>query len=379
MGGPSWNTEAGRLKFVGIVKRNIKSASTKEIDREYWIRHNPGAMTRLPIACLDCGYVSSSPLRCIVDKATVLMCPCNPKFPFCSEAGRLKVLATIAMHSPTVDISILTADYWSATRPSLHTKVPVGCKECGFFTSVQIAGLVNQKVSPRCPCHPTFPWGSKEGLRRFLSDMAIKHPRIELVSFTPTWWSVHKPTNDSILRSTCKTCNVSVSFCLSQIVRGTDVRCACPEMVASRKTENKLFRWLLDNVDPLVTREQAICKSSKSRKCRLDFSVFGASIGIELDGGLGHFGVGWGRVDDAETPIRDKMKEDAAIEKGMSIVRVLQTDVWGDKNDWQNWMLSAIEECRSKPDPPRVIVPNRSQYSSGVYAELRSDMCMSVV
>ena len=112
---------------------------------------------------------------------------------------------------------------------------------------------------------------------------------------------------------------------------------------------------------------------------RVDFSIFGSSIGIELDGDLGHFGVGWGRVTDLETPQRDRMKENAAMKNGMSIVRILQTDVWEDSNDWQRWLLDAIEECRAKPDPPRVLVPNRHKYSSGVYARLRSDMCVSVV
>eukprot|EP00966_Prymnesium_polylepis_P233346 5396648-Prymnesium_polylepis.1 len=124
MGGPSWNTESGRLKFVSIIKRNIPSASTSEIDRDYWKFHDPGAMTKLPITCLECGYTSTSPLRCLVETASVLMCPCNPQFPLAGEYGRLKVLTTIASEHPMIDTSLLTEDYWSAARPNNKTKIP---------------------------------------------------------------------------------------------------------------------------------------------------------------------------------------------------------------------------------------------------------------
>lgn len=62
-----------------------------------------------------------------------------------------------------------------------------------------------------------------------------------------------------------------------------------------------------------------------------------------------------------------------AIGDGISVVRVLQEDVWDDKLDWQGWLAKSIKAAQS--GEPRVIVPVAPEYKStdSAYVQLRFD------
>ncbi len=55
------------------------------------------------------------------------------------------------------------------------------------------------------------------------------------------------------------------------------------------------------------------------------------------------------------------------------MVRVLQQDVWRDRNGWLVYLLGALLECRERRkagNPVRVVVPDTPLYREGVYARL---------
>ena len=59
------------------------------------------------------------------------------------------------------------------------------------------------------------------------------------------------------------------------------------------------------------------------------------------------------------------------------VFRVLQEDVYHDRNGWQNWLatkLASWAKKRSRGEPAGIaIVPNDQLYLGGVYARLRED------
>jgi hypothetical protein len=108
----------------------------------------------------------------------------------------------------------------------------------------------------------------------------------------------------------------------------------------------------------------------------MDFLVHG-HIAIELDGNVGHFGKDWYGNDTDIFARRDLKKEMAAIDQGISVIRVHQPQVWHGNKKWKMFLLKAVDECKTNPKNPRVVVPNEMPYSSGLYFDLRSHLVVS--
>lgn len=53
------------------------------------------------------------------------------------------------------------------------------------------------------------------------------------------------------------------------------------------------------------------------------------------------------KISPEEIHNRDVYKQTCANNNGYRVIRVLQTDVWDDKNDWLAKVVAAIEELRS--------------------------------
>lgn len=104
-----------------------------------------------------------------------------------------------------------------------------------------------------------------------------------------------------------------------------------------------------------------------------DFDIPRYNIIVELDGNIagGHFDP----LVANPTPIRDLDKEKWALDNGYQMIRVLQEDVYRNKNNWEAWLTSKLDAAiarheEGKPPLP-VIVPDNPLYHSGVYARLR--------
>lgn len=372
-----WQSEAGRIKFVEIIGRKVHNADVSSIDNQMWNDLKPGANTRIPLRCTVCGYHTSSPLRCLVEKATCLMCPCNPKFPLANEQGRQRVINELLRLKSDTDVSMLSEDFWKATTPGGHSKIPVRCSTCGFCTTVSIDSVIHQKSLFLCPCHPWFSWSNEESRLAFVNHMKKHQPRIDTTMFTKDWWVKNKPTAHKQITFRCTICNTFPTGIIAAIVtQNQELQCGCIDVRPGRKTERKLFAWLSNNVDSSTKREVRICKSDvDGYYYRMDFLVHG-HIAIELDGAVGHFGKDWHGKDTDVFAHRDLKKEMAALDQGISVIRVYQPQVWGGKK-WKMFLLKAIDECKTNPSNPRVVVPNEKPYSSGLYFDLRSHLVVS--
>ena len=121
----------------------------------------------------------------------------------------------------------------------------------------------------------------------------------------------------------------------------------CP--FCKNKTENKLFNWLKKNYKKMdITRQMRFdwCKREKTNKLcsySYDFLIKDYNLLIELDGRQ-HFTQVSNWDDPKITQERDIFKIKKALENNYSIIRLLQTDVYYDKNNWKNILKNMINQ-----------------------------------
>ena len=137
--------------------------------------------------------------------------------------------------------------------------------------------------------------------------------------------------------------------------------CPCTKM----KTETKLNKWLLDNgFDVIDQGEFEWCRGPESnRKLRFDFVIESLKIIIELDG-LQHFEkVTQWKSSEKDVRKRDIYKMKNAIDNGYTVIRLLQTDVWNNKNNWEYKLKRCINACVSENKAKKHMnIPNIKQY-----------------
>jgi hypothetical protein len=90
---------------------------------------------------------------------------------------------------------------------------------------------------------------------------------------------------------------------------------------------------------------------------------------VELDGPIGHFGFDFRGEENHDHARRDLQKETWALSQQISVVRVLQEDVWKDYNDWKRYLQKNIADAEIIV---RVYHPPTIEYTGGIYAALRS-------
>ena len=165
----------------------------------------------------------------------------------------------------------------------------------------------------------------------------------------------------------CLKCEeVVTSTRINSLQQGGGIGCSC-----HNKTEAKLREWLQNKFPQArVTRQYPGPKLHG--QTHFDFLLTfpdGFEVLIELDGPQ-HF---WEnhRFYTEEGCKRDLAKEEWALAKGMSVVRVLQEDVWEDRLDWQGWVSRSIDKARTVEE--KVFTPDTPEYRStnSVYVQLR--------
>ena len=165
----------------------------------------------------------------------------------------------------------------------------------------------------------------------------------------------------------CLECKEEVtSTAVVSLYSGQGIGCSC-----HNKTERKLREWLQHKFPQArVTRQYP--GPTLHGQTHFDFLLTfpdSFDVLIELDGPQ-HF---WEkhRFYTEEGCDRDLTKERWALGKGMSVVRVLQEDVWKDRFGWDQHILQSVENSRSQR--PRVFTIDAPEYRSteSVYVRLR--------
>jgi len=157
--------------------------------------------------------------------------------------------------------------------------------------------------------------------------------------------------NDTVARQTfkhsgqyigfnCPDCNNKYVAKLSHVVSGT--WCSCTK----NKSETKLFDHLIGNYKYKIKKQKTFdwcVNPDTKRKLLFDFCIEDFKLIIELDGPQHFIQISnWKEV--LLTQKSDIYKMKCANNNGYSVIRILQTDVWSDKNDWKNNLLKAIKK-----------------------------------
>ena len=166
----------------------------------------------------------------------------------------------------------------------------------------------------------------------------------------------------------CKTCGVTVTTtCIHSLTQNQGIGCTC-----RNKTERKLFEWLQTRFPTAVVTTQyrgptTACGGQTHFDFHLSFPD-GLCVLLELDGPQ-HF---WRPTYNFDEDIskRDLLKEEFAIQRGLCVVRVLQTDVWDDRYGWQGWLVDSVAAART--GDARVFTPDAPAYRSRESAYVRA-------
>jgi hypothetical protein len=105
-----------------------------------------------------------------------------------------------------------------------------------------------------------------------------------------------------------------------------------------------------------------------SDKFRYDFLV-PPNILIELDGPQ-HFVPVRTWKSGFEVCDTDVTKEELASANHHHVIRLLQSDVWSDKDRWREFLAQSILDCQDAAQA-MVITPDRKEYTDGIYRRLR--------
>lgn len=128
-----------------------------------------------------------------------------------------------------------------------------------------------------------------------------------------------------------------------------DITCSkkptwCP--FCKNKTESKFKHWFHKQYPELKLKHQPKydwCKNPETEKHRpFDFVVEDTKTIIEIDGEQHFTQISNWKDPDEQLQI-DKFKMNVAMENGYSIIRILQEDIWFDKNRWEEKFIVSFK------------------------------------
>lgn len=134
----------------------------------------------------------------------------------------------------------------------------------------------------------------------------------------------------------CPFCSNDYVAKLNDISNGGWCKCR------TNKTETKLFAFLQKHCASVVEKQKKFDWCVNLKHLPFDFCIEEFKLIIELDGRQ-HFSQVSNWDSPEETQRKDKNKMKLAITNGYSVIRILQEEVWKDKNNWQQKLLPVIK------------------------------------
>lgn len=255
--------------------------------------------------------------------------------------------------------------YWSGKNGSLkprqvfkysHKTIFFDCDKCTHTFSTKLSHIT--KDNSWCP---------------YCADMRLCEDKTCKICFDKSFSSVEQSKywskengnitpRDVFKRSplkrkfTCNFCNNIYENSLNNITAHGQW-CNCTK----NKTEAKLYKWLQEN-DYTVKKEAKYewCKNDKTNRfLPFDFVIESRKLIIELDGRQ-HFTniLNWRSCEEQQIIDIYKMKQ--AIINCYTVIRLLQEDVFGNKNDWENKLRENIELVNE--NPTCIYICNNNEY-----------------
>lgn len=150
-------------------------------------------------------------------------------------------------------------------------------------------------------------------------------------------------TSNTPLECKCPDCKKIFPTKAQYLTRGS----FCP--ICKTKTAKKIYKFLIQLFPGLISEFKAEwCINSKTGYyLRFDFCIDEYKIIIELDGRQHIADVKYFKHNFKKQHERDVYKEKCANNNGYHTIRILQDDVWRDKNDWKGNLKREIEYIKN--------------------------------
>ena len=369
-----WSTGDGWRRAMQLLEAHADRCDLSRMDWRWWHASIKSRCSKLDVTCRDCGHRSRSTALRSLQQGRAPGCFCNGAVPWPGKPGHSRCLEMLQeRYGEQYDASRMDWTWWQANVQDESSKMDVTCRECGHCSRSTTLNSLQKGNAPGCFCNRAVPWSGKPGHSRCLEMLQERYgQQYDASRMDWTWWQANVQGAESQIDVTCRECgHRSCSTNLASLQQGRAPGCLC-----TRRTEAKLMQWLVDAFpQSAIACQVSGCKNPETRRTLpFDFGLQNDTILIELDGNIGHFGLGWaGADDDRGVPQRDLMKEQWALQHGRIVIRLLQEDVYADSWDWQGFLTFAIQHA-IRNSAPCVLTQDAVQYKTGIYRGLRSDM-----
>ena len=170
----------------------------------------------------------------------------------------------------------------------------------------------------------------------------------------------------------CDVCHHSFQSALSNIMNS----CWCP--YCTNKTEGKFKHWFIQEYKHKIKRQPRYswCKSpDTNRYLPFDFVIEDLKLIIEIDGRQ-HFQQVWNWKCPEYSFEYDEYKMKKAMKHGYSMIRILQEDIYMDKNDWEKEFKHVLQDYEIETVPTIVCIGCEiiyKKYNSVKDVKIRTD------
>lgn len=374
------NTAAGAKIVLEAIRSSRFEASPEMEDPCWWTKKN--CKSTLQLRCTECGFC---PDNATVDKfmqRRSAACWCNNQAKWSTNQGVKRLEQLIANSRfelrPLIEAKSLQEELCS------ETKLPLVCTICAYEPPDCLLRHFQSTRTAACWCNGQVSYASAESHDRVLSIVfnAGLQPSEELRNLEWYLSNVHGE-NDS-LPIMCPDCNsVVTSTSISNLIKRQSVGCDC-----RWKTQRMIRNWVAEHVSRLypgidVVFELKAAEKIQSKRAggRMAYDValregLTTLLILEIDGRQ-HFDPvpAW-----EATKVNDVSKEIAAIEDGIPMLRLSQTDAWRKKFAWTDWLKKMIRVAIDKKLVASVYrQPGCVSYTVGQYVSRRIGSIVEVV
>ena len=346
-GAVPWSGKPGHSRCLQMLRERYgEQYDASRMDWSWWQANVQDQTSKMDVTCREFGHRSCSTTLANLQAGKARGCFCNGAVPWAGQQGHSRCLEMLQeRYGEQYDASRMDWSWWQANVQDGTSKMDVTCRECGHRSRSSMLNSLQTGSAPGCFCNGAVPWSGKPGHSRCLDMLQERYgEQYDASCMDWSWWQANVQDQRSKMDVTCRECgHRSRSTTLDSLQQGTAPGCLC-----TRRTEAKLMQWLVDAFpQSAIACQVSGCKNPETlRTLPFDFGLQNDTILIELDGNIGHFGLGWaGADDDRGVPQRDLMKEQWALQHGRIMIRLLQEDVYADSWDWQGFLTSAIQHA----------------------------------
>lgn len=374
------NTAAGAAVVLDAIRLSRFQASAEMEDPSWWSTKN--CKSTLDICCSVCGF---RPENATVDKfmqRRSASCWCNNQAKWSTAQGveRLKQLIANSRFElcPLIE--------WSTLQPTLNSevKLPLVCTICEYKPPHCLLRHFKETQTGACWCNGQASYASVAGHARVLNTIAQAglKPSKELQSVD--WYLANVRGEHDAVPVVCLDCNsVVTSTTISNLTRRQSAGCDC-----RWKTQRMVRDWVTEHinrvhpdVDVVFELKSPARIQSKRAGGRMAYDVAlqqgGATLLILEVDGRQHFDP---LPMFEATKANDLLKEIAAVEDGIPLLRLSQPDVWRGKFAWKPWLEQLICGAIRKQLVAAIHrQPGCVWYTTGLYVDRRRGSVVEVV